>query len=298
MANVPARSAATQEPSSKYEEVQWAEMLESKPPGVLYYALRLTTSGNETQFLLSTPDLQLHCDSESCGGIRFFEETSGNAWFKKGPVAFFLNYRCRNCKQSPKTFAIEGIVLPKQGGVHDALVLKIGENPAFGPPTPSRVISMIGPDRDAFLKGRRAEIHGLGIGSFAYYRRVVENQKGKIIEQIAEIAARLGAKDEILTAFKKASKETQFSSAIEAVKDSIPQSLMIDGHNPLTLLHSALSEGIHAQTDEECLEIATSIRVVLSELADRISIALKDHAELKQAVSRLLNRNTREVARE
>jgi hypothetical protein len=51
MANVPARSAATQEPSSKYEEVQWAEMLESKPPGVLYYALRLTTSGNETQFL-------------------------------------------------------------------------------------------------------------------------------------------------------------------------------------------------------------------------------------------------------
>jgi hypothetical protein len=64
------------------------------------------------------------------------------------------------------------------------------------------------------------------------------------------------------------------------------------------LLHSALSEGIHAQTDEECLEIATSIRVVLSELADRISIALKDHAELKQAVSRLLNRNTREVARE
>jgi hypothetical protein len=150
---------------------------------------------------------------------------------------------------------------------------------------------MIGPDRDAFLKGRRAEIQGLGIGAFAYYRRVVENQKGRIIEQIAEVATRLGAKGEILTTFEKASKETQFSSAIEAVKDSIPQSLMINGHNPLTLLHGALSEGIHAQTDEDCLEIATSIRVVLTELADRISIALRDHAELKTAVSRLLNRN-------
>ena len=56
------------------------------------------------------------------------------------------------------------------------------------------------------------------------------------------------------------------------------------------LLHSALSEGLHAQTDEECLEVATSIRLVMTELADRISTALKDEAELKQAVSRLLNR--------
>ena len=291
MPNVPApQQKTTQEQTSKYEELPWAEMLESKPPGVYYYALKLATAGNETQFVVSKPDLQLYCGSESCGGIRFFEEVSKDLWFPCGPAAFFLDYRCRNCKKSPKIFAIQGIVLRNEGR-YDALVLKIGENPAFGPPTPSRVISMIGPDRDAFLKGRRAEIQGLGIGAFAYYRRVVENQKGRIIEQIAEVAARLGAKGEILATFEKAAKETQFSSAIEAVKDSISQSLMIAGHNPLTLLHSALSEGIHAQTDEQCLEVATSIRVVLTELADRISVALKDHAELKQAVSRLLNRN-------
>jgi len=65
---------------------------------------------------------------------------------------------------------------------------------------------------------------------------------------------------------------------------------LINGHNPLTLLHSALSDGIHAKTDEECLELATSIRLVLIELADRIATALKDEAELRTAVTKLLKK--------
>lgn len=36
--------------------------------------------------------------------------------------------------------------------------------------------------------------------------------------------------------------------------------------------------------------MATSIRVVLTELAERISVALKDEAELKQAIGNLLKR--------
>jgi hypothetical protein len=130
----------------------------------------------------------------------------------------------------------------------------------------------------------------LGIGAFAYYRRVVENQKGRIVNQIESVASRLGASKEILSRFQKAASETQFSRAIDDVKDCIPQSLLIRGHNPLTLLHTALSEGIHAQSDAECLEIASSIRIVLTELAERISLALKDEAELTNAVSRLLHR--------
>jgi hypothetical protein len=175
------------------------------------------------------------------------------------------------------------------------IAVKIGEFPAFGPRTPARVISMIGPDKDVFLKGRRSESQGLGIGAFAYYRRVVENQKGRIINQIESVARRLGASEDILKRFQIAASETQFSKAIDDVKDCIPQSLLIRGHNPLTLLHTALSEGIHAQADAECLEIASSIRIVMTELAERISLALKDEAELTDAVSRLLNRQDSKV---
>lgn len=166
--------------------------------------------------------------------------------------------------------------------------IKLGEFPSFGPPIPLRVITLIGPDREMFIRGRRAEDQGLGIGAFAYYRRVVENQKSRLIAEIAKVAKRLGASPEDLSRFERAAKETQFSKAIDDIKGAIPQVLLIKTHNPLTLLHGALSEGLHAATDEECLDLATSIRVVLTELVERISLALKDEAELRHAVTNLM----------
>jgi hypothetical protein len=95
----------------------------------------------------------------------------------------------------------------------------------------------------------------------------------------------------MLEQLARAEKETQFSTAIDQIKAGIPSALLIHGQNPLTLLHSALSESLHRHTDKECLEIAQEIRLVLTELADRISQALKEEKELKDAVSRLMNRN-------
>ena len=189
-----------------------------------------------------------------------------------------------------KVFAL--LVAPDSVYETSGRVQKLGEFPTFGPPTPARVIKLIGPDRELFLKGRRAELRGLGIGAFAYYRRVVEEQKGRIIEEIGKVAMKVKPSKATAELFAKAEAETQFSTAIDLIKDAIPEAILIDGHNPLTLLHSALSEGLHAQTDEQCLELATSIRVVLTELADRISTALKEEADLKTAVSRLLNRKS------
>jgi hypothetical protein len=129
-----------------------------------------------------------------------------------------------------------------------------------------------------------------GIGAFAYYRRVVENRTGRIIEEIGRVLKQLGAKPEVLQLFVDAAKETQFSKAVDMVKDAIPDVLRIDGHNPLTLLHKALSEGIHEEGDTECLEYAHEIRLILTEVAERSAQVLKEEAELKGAVSKLMTR--------
>lgn len=123
---------------------------------------------------------------------------------------------------------------------------------------------------------------------------VKEWRKGRLIEEIGRVARRLGAKPEVLATFEAATNETQFSKAIDVIKDAIPESLLIDGHNPLKLLHTALSKGLHddMKDDEACLEIAQSIRLVLTELAERISTALKDQAELTDALNRILKNNS------
>jgi hypothetical protein len=196
----------------------------------------------------------------------------------------FLVYICSNCRKSLKTFALS----VKRHDAQSGVAQKYGENPSYGPPTPSRLIKIIGEDRDIFLKGRRCENQGLGVGAFAYYRRVVENQKSRILSNIAEVSRKVSAPAASTAALEAAMAETQFSKAISMIKDAIPQSLLISGHNPLTLLHTALSDGLHAQSDEHCLELAQSIRVVLAELSERIASALKDEAELRTAVSRLI----------
>ena len=128
----------------------------------------------------------------------------------------------------------------------------------------------------------------MGVGAFAYYRRVVENQKSQLLDEIIRVAEKVGAPDEMLTDLKRAKVETQFTKAVEDVKHGIPASLLVSGHNPLTLLHSALSKGIHARTDEECLALAASIRCVLADMADRLGHALKERAELDEAVNKLM----------
>jgi hypothetical protein len=268
------------------QNVPWATFLETSPPNVREEVSEFFTlySGS---WIVAQPDLQLHCSSENCGGSRFFAWRSDSVYVAVGWSQFFARYTCRNCQKASKVFAV-GAHRPK-GDSEDGVAVKFGELPEFGPPVPSRVISLIGPDRDMFLRGRRSENQGLGIGAFGYYRRVVENQKGRLIGEIAKVAARLGASPESMALLAKAEQENQFSRAVDSVKSAIPQALLIDGHNPLLLLHNALSKGLHAKTDEECLELATSIRVVLTELAERMSLALKDEAELKQALSKLLN---------
>ena len=128
----------------------------------------------------------------------------------------------------------------------------------------------------------------MGIGALTYYRRVVENQKNRIIDEIEKVCKTLGAGAQILSDLEEAKREIRFTAAIEKIKSAIPQVLLINGQNPLTLLHGALSEGVHDKTDSECLEIAMSIRIVLSELAERMAIAVKDESELSSAVKNLL----------
>lgn len=172
-------------------------------------------------------------------------------------------------------------------------IYKYGELPPFGQPTPPRLLRILGSvEKEYYLKGRRAEHQGMRVGAFAYYRRVVENQKNRLFDEIIRVAQQIGASAEMLDELKDAKNQTQFSTAVNAVKHGIkhgiPAALLLDGHNPLTLLHSALSNGVHAQTDEECLASATNIRVVLAELSDRPGYAIKERSELKAAVSKLM----------
>lgn len=278
-------------PAHVVNAIPWlnlAEFFETVPPG-----RSVTVSGipvNEPYNPLRPappvqrlPQLRLHC--EECDGERFFLSDSRFSWESTPSYCrHFVLYTCNNCGLQIKTYAIEVAQTDVEGV---AGVFKYGEDPPFGPPLPSKLISLIGPEKDYFLKGRRAENQGLGIGAFAYYRRVIEGQKNRIIDEMIKAAKKLSATETVLNELNEAKTETRFRDAVQKVKHALPPGIMINGNNPLTLLHTALSEGLHVQTDEECLTLATHVRVVMMALAKQLASALEDDAELNLAVTQL-----------
>ncbi|MEZ5489594.1 MAG: hypothetical protein R3F50_04645 [Gammaproteobacteria bacterium] len=267
------------------EETTVKEFLETTPPGKEVVIKEFTSVSQRTHYILR-PDLHLHCGTKQCEGIRFYESRKSNWVSIENYNNEYLTYLCRNCKRSLKTFSIRAkyVVDEKKW-----IVSKFGEKPAFGPPTPARAFNLIGGERDLFLLGRRNENQGMGIGAFVYYRRVIESQKIRIFDELIRVISKISPEDQVLAELELAKKETQFTKGVEAIKHALPQSLNINGYNPLTLLHSALSEGVHEHSDEECLELASSVRTVLFEFAERLGQALKEEAELNAAVNRLAN---------
>jgi hypothetical protein len=292
---------ARQEPSSmsdeKFPKAGFGKFLQETPPQQIreleFYSTPKVEQTNNPGILvnLSYPTIELHCRGWMCDGPRIFRYESDNDYGREYLLVHdkwqyaFIRYVCGNCQDEMKIYAI-ALRAESQPYVR-VIAYKFGEFPKYGPETPPRLISLIGPDKDLFLKGRQSESQGLGIGALTYYRRVVEQHKDRIIDEIIKVAKRIGKNENFIAILVDAKKNPRFSDAVDQITDAIPASLFIDGHNPLTLLHRALSKGVHGKTDEECLEIAQDIRVVLVRFADLVGQALKEQRELSDAVARL-----------
>ena len=168
----------------------WPDFLMLVPPGetrgVLNYSQKPSLRGT-----LRGPDLMLECSV--CNGARMFacpEDGDRFGLDEDGSFESYLSYHCKNCERGKKTYAVH---------IHfreaKAWATKYGEWPAFGGRLSSAFLDQFDDAEKALLpKGRQCENHGLGVGAFAYYRRVVEMHKNKLFDQIIEAVEKAGVK--------------------------------------------------------------------------------------------------------
>jgi hypothetical protein len=269
----------------------WKRFLESVPPNTPEKFENLAEwfdTGHSSGWRIANSTLQLHCDHD--GGVRRFECQSDYVYCGDEERRYhFMTYVCRDCQGRDKTFAV---VVTKPDASHIVQAMKLGEFPPFSAPISARVQKLLGKeDLQMYRKGSRAEAQGLGVGAASYFRRVVESQWRLLVTEIRDAAAKLGVSD--LAVYEAALKETQFSTAVEMLRDAIPAKLLIlNGQNPLTLLHQPLSVQLHTLTDAECLQQAADIRLVLTALLENIGEVLKQQDHLKDAAARLSQANT------
>lgn len=273
--------------NAQYPIASFLDVLAELPPGVIYSCpdLRVKRDNGVEEF--NSSPIRVYCRSPECQDTMWFDRTEFGAsrTLSDETKMWLLVYRCRHCHKGVKRFAITGSDCP--GVCLDGLALKFGEWPPFGPPLPERLLKMAGRDRELWLKGRTCENQGLGIAAFAYCRRVVEARRSQLLDLMIKVCDLFPDAEAKRLVLERAKSENQFSKAMDLVKDAIPVSLYIRGQNPLTLLHGVLSEGLHAQTDEDCLVHATAIRTVMARMTELVEMAIADDAELTNSLSAL-----------
>src|SRR5713101_2285381 len=234
--------------------ISWTNFLETHPPDKRRTVKDMGRHmvGLGPNFVINAPEITLNCDSTICGGNRKFRCTDGssnqlpyNQW-----AQCFLTYTCRNCGKKKKIYALRCHWHLKQrptGRAGPAPVLpgppifdeewqeaiKLGESPPLGPVLPRKLLKLVESDRALFELGRRAEGQGMGIGAFAYYRRVVENLRLTLFDKLIAAAERIKADAEIIEKLKANRENWQFTQSVEDLKSALPEQLKVEGQNPL-----------------------------------------------------------------
>jgi len=184
--DVPTPATGQQEPV----EMSFATFLETMPPNDKYTMVTdAIERDSSSRPIIATPAIVLHCPHETCNGNRVFRYSKGDRYTSKAPTMTYHTYLCSNCRRTKKVFSL--LTDDEQAVDTAAPCLKFGEIPRFGPPIPNRLLRLFGSDSRIFLKGRQSENHGLGIGAFSYYRRVVESHKDQLFDEVIKVAAKI-----------------------------------------------------------------------------------------------------------
>jgi hypothetical protein len=217
--------------------------------------------------LIKKPPISFYCDI--CVSIQTYVMVN-EYWqgfdvrnFPSNNVSAKANYRCVGCNKHRRDFFIH---------ISDDLesIKKIGQNPPWGISGDKNIEKMLGKHKQHLRRGMICEAQGYGIGAFGYYRRITEEIIDILITDIEAIIP-VSERASFSAALEKVKTTRQTSEKIALVKDLLPPSLEIEGMNPLGILHKSLSEGLHSNSDQECLEYAEAVRESLVYLSSQVS---------------------------
>ncbi|PCJ84676.1 MAG: hypothetical protein COA57_08840 [Flavobacteriales bacterium] len=167
-------------------------------------------------------------------------------------------------------------------------IQKIGQFPPYEI-SPDKTVEkyLVKEDYDHYKKALVNLSVSYGIGAYAYFRRIIENEIKRIIEDISTMD--FDGAEKIKEALESFELDHQMANLIDVVNKYLPKSLTELGDNPIRLLYKQLSGGIHSFSDEECLQKAEMIDIILTYVIKKINEEKYQIANVKEAMKKLRN---------
>jgi hypothetical protein len=131
---------------------------------------------------------------------------------------------------------------------------------------------LIGNETELFFEGIIAQSDGKGISAYTTYKKILCNRKDDIYTQIIGVLELLGNQEINIEGIKSAKLEKVFGKSISLAKNFIPQELFVLGQNPLGMIENIAGGNIHNKSNDEFLILADNLIVVLTRLAEKLSM--------------------------
>jgi len=216
------------------------------------------------------------------------EENRGSKMLVNGKIVR-ARYRCSSCNRMNRTFFLYFFRGVKTKENYAIDVMKVGQYPAWSIELDKELENILGEHADYYKKGLVCESQSYGIGAYAYFRRITEEIIDKLLDSICDLIEEKD-REAYAEALEKTKKTRVTQEKIDLVKDLLPISLKPDGINPLGVLHSALSEGLHSLSDEDCMEQAEIIRNILVFLVNQTIRMKNDSSIFTDGMRKLLEK--------
>jgi hypothetical protein len=204
---------------------------------------------------------------------------------------FVKKYMCRNCGGKVARFFFYWLRADAGGGVF----YKVGQAPEPEERVPKTLEDKLSPaDLKVYRNALRLRNFNLGIGAVTYMRRVVENRMNDMLEVLHETARIHNGPAEVLAKYEVMKKEKRFSEKIDYAGDLLPVSLRPAGHpNPMAILHELASDGLHARTDEECVDIFDACRQTFEYVFGKMRIETEEAKKFVDGIAILRERKAK-----
>jgi hypothetical protein len=252
--------------------------------------------------LKNIPKPAIHMFCEVCHSEQTFNMSNSyfsGAFEQNNPIhgeVKEIRYICSSCQKGLRIFLVYfGHTDTKdKNGYLEIVIQKVGQIPAWSIEMDKELEKLLGTHADYYKRGLINESQGYGIGAHAYFRRITEDIIDDLLDLIYDLIEP-AEKEKYKTVLDQTKLTRVTQEKIDLVKDLLPDSLKPDGVNPLGVLHSALSEGLHELSDEECMEQAELIRNSLVFLINQIIKTRTATKSFTESMKKLLGKKSEKV---
>lgn len=135
-----------------------------------------------------------------------------------------------------------------------------------------------------YYKAKKSLADNLGIGAFAYLRRIIEKELLSIVRDVSQLE---GADERMQSLIARHEKSSTPHLIYEDIFDYLPKSLQVLGDNPFKILYKQTSQGLHSLSENDCLERAKHLEMLLEFLVRIINEERSEILAVKQAIKSL-----------